>query len=107
MILHFARTRPARPGINADVGMSLKSLASVLILNIPRLMTAKRLFALDGGGYRMSSRIFWSVAGAYYFTSFVKTDMHFELWSENERLMTAILAVCLTIIFSLFAEHNK
>jgi hypothetical protein len=48
----------------------------------------------------MSSRIFWSVAGAYYFTSFVKTEMHFELWSENERFMTAILAVCLVIIFS-------
>jgi hypothetical protein len=55
----------------------------------------------------MSSRIFWSIAGAYYFTSFVKTEMHFELWSENERLMTATLAVCLTIIFSAFSGGDK
>jgi hypothetical protein len=55
----------------------------------------------------MSSRIFWSIAGAYYFTSFVKNEMHFELWSENERLMTATLAVCLTIIFSAFSGGDK
>jgi hypothetical protein len=55
----------------------------------------------------MSSRIFWSVAGAYYFTSFVKIEIDYALWSENERLMTAILAVCLVIIFSLFAKDNE
>jgi hypothetical protein len=99
---------PALLSNNVDAGRSLQNLWSVLqSLIMFRSMMTKKLFALDGGGYRMSSRIFWSVAGAYYFTSFVKIEIDYALWSESERLMTATLAVCLVIILSLFAKDNE